>query len=135
VRKRFSDSSPTRLAGTILVGLTGLFIFNAVAECRIALAGRVPIGALNLMLWIADLTTAPAYLAGGILLLRRKALGYAGGAGLLLAYIMLFIGIIPVMIYPALYDGSPVEPVGIVMMLAASLICRVPLVGFLRAMV
>jgi hypothetical protein len=85
------------------------------------------------MLWIADLTTiAPVCLTGGILLLQRKALGYVGGTGLLLAYSMLFIGLLPVMVFPALYNASPIDWVGIVMMLVAGLICLMLLARFAR---
>jgi hypothetical protein len=46
---------------------------------------------------------------------------------------MLFIGLLPVMVFPALYDGSPIDGVGIALMLGAGLICVALLVPFLRA--
>ena len=133
LRQRLAGGVPVRSAGVVLVVLTSLFIVNAVAEIVTALASQRPVGALDLMLWIADLTTiAPVCLVGGILLLQRKALGYVGGTGLLLAYSMLFIGLLPVMLFPALYNASPIDGAGIVMMLVAGLICLILFARFVR---
>lgn len=82
---------------------------------------------------IADFTTViPACLAGGYLLWRRAALGYMAGAGLLLFYSMLLIGLLPVLVFPAFYDGSPVDVAGIVLMLGCGLICLTLFARFVR---
>ena len=136
VRQRLAGVVPARAAGAVLVVFTSLFILMAVVDIVTALASQRPVGALDLMLWVADLAAlSPACLAGGILLLRRRALGYTGGAGLLLVYSMLFIGIIPVMGYRALYSGSAIDLVGVVMMLVLGLICLTLLALFLRGAV
>jgi hypothetical protein len=54
------------------------------------------------------------------------------GAGVLLTYTMLFFGLLPVMLYPAFYNGTAVDSIGIFMMAAAGLLCLVLLVLFLR---
>jgi hypothetical protein len=124
VRRRLEGHVPARAAGGLLAVLTGLFILLAVGGIASALVDDADPGPLELMLWIADLgTIAPACLAGGVLLWRREALGYVAGAALLLAYAMLFVGLVPVMIFSPLYDGSPLELVGIAMMLALGLAC------------
>jgi hypothetical protein len=133
VRRRLTGVVPARAVGAVLVGLTSLFVVMAVADIIVALATRRPVGASDLMLWVADLTTiSPACLIGGVLLLQRKTLGYVGGAGLLLAYAMLFIGLLPVMVFPALYNGSPIDGVGIALMLGAGLTCLALLAPFVR---
>jgi hypothetical protein len=117
VRRRLAGAVPARGAGAFLVILTSLFIAMAVGGVVGALVDGRPTTALERMLWIGDLTTiAPACLVGGILLWQRKALGYTAGMGLLLAYGLLFLGLVPAMVFPALYDGSPVDIVGLALM-------------------
>jgi hypothetical protein len=98
------------------------------------LVSQHPVGPLDLTLWIADLTTiGPASLVGGILLWRHRAVGYAGSTGLLLAYSMLFLGLMPVMIFPALYAGGLVDGTGIGLMLGAGLVCLTLMARFVGA--
>lgn len=133
-QRRLSGAVPARAAGAVLVVLTSLFVLMAVGDIVTAVVTHREVGPLERTLWIADLTTiSPACLIGGVLLFRRRALGYVGGAGLLLAYAMLFIGLLPVMVFPALCDGSPIDGVGIALMLGAGLICLALLVPFVRA--
>ena len=133
VRDRLAGTAPARVTGAVLVGLTALFVVFAVTGIISALIRRTPVGALQIMLWIGDLATvAPLCLAGGVLLLQRRALGYVAGAGALLTYTMLFFGLLPVMLYPALYNGTAVDSIGIITMAAAGLLCLVLLVLFLR---
>jgi hypothetical protein len=96
VRQRLIGIVPAESAGGVLAGLSGLFIALAVIGIITALLSQRSVRQLELMLWIADLSTVgTACLAGGILLMRRKAIGYTSGTGLLLAFSMLFIGLIP----------------------------------------
>jgi len=134
VQQRLAGAVPARAAGAVLVVLTALFVLMAVGDVVIAVVTHREVGPLDLTLWIADLTTiSPACLIGGVLLFRRQPLGYVGGAGLLLAYAMLFIGLLPAMVFPALYNGSRIDGVGIALMLGAGLICLALLAPFVRA--
>ena len=134
VRRRLADRVPVKGAGGLLAGLTALFILNAVVEITTALSTREPVGPLQIMLWITDLTTiAPPCLVGGILLLRRRALGYAGAAGLLFAYTLLFLAVLPAMAFPALYAGAAVDGIGMVLMFIAGLVCFALWLRFARA--
>jgi hypothetical protein len=82
---------------------------------------------------IADFTVViPTCFVGGLLLWRRQALGYVGGAGLLLMYSLLFAGLIPVMVFPAFYDASPMPVVDIVVILVCCAMCFIPFVLFVR---
>ena len=133
VRGRLSGTAPARAAGGVLVGLTALFVVLAVSGIVGASLRRTPVGVLQATLWIGDLTTiAPLGLIGGVLLLQRRELGYVAGAGVLLTYTMLFFGLIPVMLYSAFYNGTAVDPIGVITMAAAGLLCLVLLVLFLR---
>ncbi|MDY6878572.1 MAG: hypothetical protein SWK90_20530 [Chloroflexota bacterium] len=133
VRQRLSDVVPAKTAGGVLVSLTGLFVVINVVNIVTATANQ-PAGALDLVpVWIADfVTVVPTCLVGGFLLWRREALGYVAGAGLLLQYSLLLIGLAVVLAFPAVYNASPVDVGGVVTMLAAGLICSVLLVLFVR---
>ena len=77
----------------------------------------------------------PTWLLGGILLWRRRPLGYVSGAGLLLLGTLLFAGLGFVMLFGALSGTSEVDWVGAGMMLAMGLLCFVPFALFLRGAV
>ena len=133
VRRRLSGVVPARTAAGVLVGLTGLFVVINVGNI-VTMTTSQPAGAPDLVpVWIADFVTViPTCLIGGYLLWRRKAFGYVAGAALLLNYSLLFFGLIPVMVFPALHDGSAIDGAGIAMMLAFGLICSVLLALFVR---
>ncbi|MCP4544505.1 MAG: hypothetical protein GY832_45930 [Chloroflexi bacterium] len=133
VRQRIDGIVPARAAGGILFVLTSLFIVINIADIVAALTSQATIGPLKVMIWIADFTTiVPACLVGGFLLWRREALGYVAGAGLFLLYSMLFIGLVPIMMFQARYSALPVDVVGIVMMLLMGMICFIPFGLFVR---
>jgi hypothetical protein len=133
VCRRLTGVVPARASGGLLVGLTGLFVVINVANIVTALASRSA-GTPDLVpVWIADfVAVVPACLVGGVLLWRREALGYVAGAGLLLQYSLLLVGVAAVLAFPAVYDASPVDVGGIVTMLAAGLLCSILLALFVR---
>jgi hypothetical protein len=136
VRQKLSGVVPEKSAAGVLIVLTGLFVLNVINETTTALVNQTPVGPLDSMLWIADSTTlSPVFILGGYLLWRREALGYVGGAGMLLAYIMLFAGLLPVSVFPAFYDASPIEVGNAVFALVMVIICLVPFVRFVRGIV
>jgi hypothetical protein len=133
VRKRLTGVVPARAAGGILVGLTGLFVLMNVANIFTATTNQ-PASTPDLVpVWIADFVTViPTCLVGGVLLWRRKALGYVAGVGLLLQYSLLFIGLAVVLAYPAFHDARAIDISGVVTMVACGLICLVLLALFVR---
>lgn len=133
IRQQLDSLVPARAAGIVVVVLTSLFLAIAVGGIVSALAGQKAVGAMDTMLWIADVAVlSPACLLGGILLLRGKALGYTAGTGLLLVYTMLFFGLVPVLLFPAFHSGQQIDLAGLIMMIAAGSIWLVPLILFLR---
>ena len=133
VRQRLSGVVPARTAGGILAGLAILLIVRQIAIIVAALTNQTEANTLERMLWIADSAVGcPALLVGGVLLWRRKPLGYVAGAGLLLGYGVLAVGLIPVMVFQALYTSSPVDVAGIVVVLVMGAICLIPFAFFVR---
>lgn len=131
LKDRFEGRVPRRMAGWILVSFTSLFILWAISDIVTALQqGLIP----SLQTLIADYTTiAPVTLIGGVLLLRRKPFGYAAAIGLLLAYALLFFGVIPPMIYQSIHTGSPLSVVGLLMMIGMGAIALGALLLYARA--
>lgn len=125
VRTRLSGHVPAKAAGGIVTILSALFLVQLVPAVVMALTGQSPVKVSEIALWIADSTLAPAWLIGGILLWRREALGYVAGAGLLLVYTVLFLGTLPVMLFPAFYSDAPVDAAGLAIMAMLGLICLV----------
>jgi hypothetical protein len=133
VRQRLTGIVPARTAGGVLIGLAILLIVRQVAIIVIALTSQAEVDRLERMLWIADFAVGcPALLVGGILLWRREPLGYVAGAGLLLQYGVLAVGLIPVMLFQALYTASPVDVAGIIVVLVMVAICFIPFAFFVR---
>jgi hypothetical protein len=136
VSEQLAGNVPRRTTGSFLVVVTSLFVLMAVGGILDALISQEEVSRLQQILWIADLATiSPACLAGGVLLLRRKPLGYTGATGLLLAYSMLFFGLVPVMIFPTIYNGTQVDTIGLGMMVGLGTTSLMLLVLFLRGTV
>jgi hypothetical protein len=133
VRRRLTGSVPARTAGGILVILVALFVPIQVIDVVHAIVSQTSIDTLGLAPFIADvMVLSPMWLTGGILLWRRKALGYVAGAGLLLVGSMLFVGLGFVLVFPAIYAAAPIDWAGVVMMLVMGLVCLVPFALFVR---
>ena len=133
VRRRLTGLVPARTSGGILAGLAILTIVRQAALIVTALATQAPVHVQELAVWIDDFTVGvPAVLVGGILLWRRKALGHVAGAGLLLAYGVLALGVIPFMVLEARYTASRIDAAGIVLVLVMAALCFTPFGFFVR---
>jgi len=136
LRRRLTGAVPERLAGGILFGVSFLYLLVEVSQIITALTGQTPVGASEISHWIADwVALCPTWLIGGFLLWRRDPLGYVAGAGLLLLASILFIGLIPVIVFTALYTALPIDVGGIVELLVMGLVCFVPFGLFVRGIV
>ncbi len=133
VRQRIHEAVPGKTTGYILAIIGVLVIAYQGVNIATHIVNKTSPEAAELVQWIDDLLFGcPALLGGGYLLLRRKALGYAAGAGLLLMCGMLFVGVIPAMVFQALTDNEPVDLIGILVVLITSLICFIPFVLYMR---
>ena len=101
-----------------------------------ATAGQRSLEGLDLSPFVGDfIVLAPTWLIGGVLLWRRKELGYVAGAGLLFVASTLFAGVSWVVVFPTLRSGVPLDVGGLVSMLAMAAICIVPLALYVRGIV
>jgi hypothetical protein len=133
VRHKLKGNTPAKTAGGILASIALLFILVQVGAIVTKLINKSPVTTLEQAQWIVDLVLGgPSLLMGGYYLFRHKAFGYVIGTGLLLVSSMLFIGIIPIMIYQAISTSSSVDVVGIILVLIIGMVCFIPLGLFLK---
>jgi hypothetical protein len=133
VQERLSGTVPARLAGTVLVGLGCLFLLLAVGTIGGAVANQTPLPRAELAVWISDSVIVPAWVIGGVMLWRRKALGYVTGAGLLFQGSMLFIGLILVLLLQPLLTAAPFALSDVVVVAVMGLVCFIPFGLYVRA--
>jgi hypothetical protein len=132
VRQRLAGAVPERVAGGALTGLGALFLFRAFGILLLGIIHQTPIARTDLAVDIADLLIAPLWIAGGILLILRKPLGYVASIGLLSQASMLFIALAVFLPLQSLLTGGPFRLADSVMILVMGSVCFVPLVLAVR---
>jgi hypothetical protein len=132
VRERLAGAVPERLCGGILAGLAGLFLLRAAGIVIDAIVNQTPIAATILAVNLSDLVVSPVWILGGILLWRRKPLGYTGGLGFLFSLSMLFIALIAVMILQPVLTAAPFDAAGVLVIAVMGLVCFIPFALFMR---
>lgn len=132
VSAQLFGSVPEKLSGGVILGL-GTFNFLRVLFMIIsALIDQSSITTTDLSILIADFLLSPAWIIGGVLLLRRKALGYIGGLALLFQTSMLFIGLIAFLLLQPLLTDAPFAIVDVLVVILMGMICFVPLGMYIR---
>lgn len=133
VRERLDGRLPVRFGGGVLALLAVFVLAREIALIVGALTAQTGPDAETLGVWIADFAVqCPLLLVGGILLWRRRPLGYVGGAGLLLQYGLLALSVVPILVYNGLTGPAPVDVAGVVVLLAMTALCLVPFALFVR---
>ena len=128
VRERLCGAVPARVSGALLLFLGALTLVYQVALIVTALTEGTTVPASEIAPWVADLTVGgPILVVVGAQLWRRESLGFVGGAGMLLAFGVLALGLVP-----GLLAEKPVDVAGVVMVATMAGVCLVPLTAFLR---
>jgi hypothetical protein len=135
VQRRLKGAVSERVAGGILAGLGGLFLLLVVSTVGGALINQTPIPEADLGVQVADSFAVPAWIIGGILLWRRRPLGYVAGAGLLFQASMLFVGVIGFLFLQPLLTAMPFALNDVIVLSIMGLICFVPFGLFVRGVV
>lgn len=126
VKDRLEGAVPRRFAGWLLTVFGAGFAFRAgnILVQAAAAGTSIPAGEYGTL--IADLILSTLWAAGGILLLRRRPLGYAAGLGLLFAVSMLFVGLIVFLLVQPLITTAKFALVDVLVVAAMSLVCFIP---------
>jgi hypothetical protein len=134
VRERLEGRTPARLAGGVLAGLGVLFLARAIGVLVEEMGGLAAIERAKAAVDIADFLFTPAWVAAGVLLWRRRALGYAAGPAVLFQASLLFVGLIAYMMVLPVFAGGAVKAVDLAVVAAMSLVCLAPMGMVLRGM-
>jgi hypothetical protein len=132
VQDRLTGAVPERAGGGVLAGLGILFFVRAAGVMVNALISQTPINAAELALHVTDFLIAPAWVIGGVLLWRRKALGYVTGLGLLFQASMLFIGLIVILVLRPFMTASEFVLSDVLVVLVMGMVCFIPFALFVR---
>jgi hypothetical protein len=132
VRRRLVGSVPERGAGGVLAGLGSLFFLRVVGTLIQGLLAQTMIPRTELALHVSDLLIAPALVIGGVLLWRRRELGYVAGLGLLFQVSMLFVGLIIVLLLQPLLTAAPLVLLDVAVVFVMGLISFIPLALYVR---
>ncbi|MEW5868575.1 MAG: hypothetical protein AB1894_04815 [Chloroflexota bacterium] len=132
VQARLKGKVPERFTGGALVVFGILILLLAIGALAPALTGQSQASWAELAARVADLLLVPAWLVCGVLLWRRRALGYLAGVGLLFQASMLFVGLLIFFILQPLVAGVPFPVADFVTVAVMSLICFIPFGLFLR---
>jgi hypothetical protein len=132
VPRRLARAVPARSIGGILSGLGVLFFLRALGVVLSGMTHHTPLAKPDLAVGLVDLLITPLWIAGGLLLILRRALGYVAAPALLFQASMLFLALIAFLVVQPSLTGSPVRWVDIIVVFAMGLTCFVPLVLFLE---
>ena len=126
VRQRLVAIAPARTTACILLALAVLILLREMGLIVGALANQATVAPSEIAQWTDDFAVGcPALIGVGVELWRRKALGYVGGAGLLLAYGILALSLIPIMV-----SVSPIEAGVVVVVALMAGLCFAPFAFF-----
>jgi hypothetical protein len=132
VSERLTGSVSEKITGWILVLFGVAFIFRSVGLLTEVGAGEASLSAGEIGTLFADLVLSTVWIAGGVLILRRKPLGYVSGLGLLFAGSMLFIGLILILILQPILTEAAFVLTDVIVVFVMGLICFVPFGLYLR---
>lgn len=135
IQARLADAVPVKITGWLLLVFGILFILRAVGLLVDASNNQTMIPAAELGTLLADMILSLFWIAGGILLLRRRPLGYVSGLGLLFAICMLFVGLILFLFLQPVVTGAPFVLMDVIVVAAMGLIFFIPFGLFVRGVV
>lgn len=135
VEQRLAGRVFERASGGVLIGLGTLFLVWAIAVMVNSLLRGTPITTSDFALRVTDILMSPAWIIGGVLLWRRRALGYVGGLGLLFQASMLFIGLIVLFAFRPFVSGRPFPVTDAMAVFAMGMVCFIPFALFVQGVV
>ena len=135
VMEKLEGKVGEKISGWILVVFGLAFIALAVTTIITGIRdGTIPPLGENAVS-VADIVVSLSWVGGGILLLRKKPLGFSAGLGLLVAASFLFLGLVLFFFIAPLVTDRPFDWIEVITVLAMGLICFVPTGIFWRGVV
>lgn len=121
-----------RLSGGVLIILGILVFLRVFVVLGSAMTGGSDLPVMELAVLLPDALLSPAWVIGGLLLWRRKPLGYSVGLGLLFQTTMLFVGLIIVLFLQPVLTDAQFSPADVVVVTVMGSVTFVPTALYLR---
>lgn len=132
VRDKISGLIFEKLSGWTLI-IFGLFIlFRFYFVFANSLFKQEIISSSESSVTIADFLLCPTWIICGILLIKKKALGYIGTVGLLFKLCMLFIGLLVYFIVNPIITNAPFKTVDFIIISIMTIVFNIPFVLCIR---
>ena len=132
VRNDLSGLVFEKLSGWLLV-IFGIFIFlRFYGVFSNSLLKQQIISTAESSATVADFLLCPTWIICGILLLKKKALGYLGATGLLFKLCMLFIGLLAYFIITPILTEASFKTVDFIIVSIMTIIFNIPFLLFVR---
>ena len=134
-REKFIEKTPTRFASIVLIGLGLLIFFRVIGLVVTAIMDDGSIFQIDIALWITDFViAAPALIFVGIQLWRKKSFALITAPGMLLQYIVLSLGLIPVFIYQAEGNLAAIDMGGLIVIVCMIAICAILFIQLIKSL-
>jgi hypothetical protein len=135
IKARLSGKFSEKLSGGLLAALGILFVARTLGVLGGAIMDATTLPITEQGLLIADFLNSAAMTIVGVLLWRRKAFGYVGGAGLLFQASMLFIGLVFLFILQPFLTSAPFAAADALFVFVMGLPCFVVFGLFIRGVI
>lgn len=135
VKTRLSGFVQEKLVGWVLIVFGVLFTIRAFSIIIQAIMTKTALPTSETGVLIADVVVSILWIAGGILLLRRKPLGYVSGLGLLFAASMLFIALIVHLLVQPIITDTPFVLSDVIVVFIMGVVFSIPFGLFVRGVV
>jgi hypothetical protein len=110
VRQRLGGKVPERITAGMFILISILFLVVDVVLIVNALISHSSVSSTSYASWVTDFTIQlPALLVAGVILWRRKTLGYVAAPGLLFQGAVLNAGFAVVLVIEAIFTASPIN--------------------------
>jgi len=123
--RRVRGGVPERVSASVLMVLGAAYLVLALGTMIQGALGLVERPA-ELGVFLADSLIAPAWVVGGILLWRRRPLGYLAGGALLFQASVLFVAVIGFTILQPVMTDAPFVLADTVVLAGMGLVCFIP---------
>lgn len=127
LHERLRGGLPARFGGWVLIAFGTLFFLRA-AGMMLAPAFSGGDAPADLAVLTADFLVTPAWILGGVLLVRKTAFGCALSLALLFQASMLFVSLIAFLLLSPLMTGAKLVPMDVIVIAAMGAVCAVPFI-------
>lgn len=132
IHRKLESVVPARMSGIVITVFGCLFAIRAAGMLLGPAFGGSPLKITEIGLNVSDLLLSPAWITGGVLLIKQKKSGYLVGLGILYQGTMLMIGLLAYMGLSSLMTDRLFDLTDFVIILALSLIFVIPFSLFVR---